>query len=431
MICYYYPPLTDVGCVRSIYFSEYFRRYGWIPHVISAKNPDRTFCSIGNELPPAGMDVQYSYSVLNPYRILGKLNGALTRALQLFGIKQRRNYFNELLCIPDLFIGWIPLTILKGLQLVRKYKIDYVYVSCSPFSAAIIGVMIKKITGRALVLDFRDPFAMHVPAYENHTWFRKRIDKAIEKHLLSNADLFVLTTEETRKDYVERYPQIENKTYTIYNGFEPKQYLADKPSKYSKFTIVYAGQFYFYARRLQTYTNMFFEALLRLKKGGRIDQDNFQFLFYGSDANEMESISREYGVDELVIVSQKIPHQEVIRIIQKSQLQLLRILKPMISTKLFEGIALNIPLLATIPGGEVEEIIRKYSPGSCIITDESSEEVADAILDAMWKCDNDKAQDNHVEDFLEEYSRENQALKLMDIIKQSSFAKAREDHSAN
>ena len=98
---------------------------------------------------------------------------------------------------------------------------------------------------------------------------------------------------------------------------------------------------------------------------------------------------------------------------------LLRIIKLMISTKLYEAIPLNIPFLATIEHGEVENIIRKYSPGSYILTEEKNYlDLANTILDAMEKYNSHQISANHVQEFLTEFSRENIAKKLMKIIEE-------------
>ena len=91
----------------------------------------------------------------------------------------------------------------------------------------------------------------------------------------------------------------------------------------------------------------------------------------------------------------------------------------MISTKLYEGIALDIPLLATIPAGEVEDIINEFSRSSYVITEKSSIKVAEAIKDAMAKYEENQIQSNYVDKFLESFSRERLTLKLMNIIDQS------------
>jgi hypothetical protein len=119
-----------------------------------------------------------------------------------------------------------------------------------------------------------------------------------------------------------------------------------------------------------------------------------------------------------VSANARVPYKNVLAALRSSHLQLLRIIKPMISTKLFEGIPLNLPFLATIPTGEVEEIIKKYSPSSYIITEESAEKVANAILDAMVKYEQYEIMDNHVSEFLKNFSRENLTQKLMRLIEE-------------
>ena len=57
MICYYYPPLADVGCKRSVAFATFFKKFGWSPYVLSVKNPDKAYCSLGNEKIPEGIPV--------------------------------------------------------------------------------------------------------------------------------------------------------------------------------------------------------------------------------------------------------------------------------------------------------------------------------------------------------------------------------------
>jgi hypothetical protein len=82
MVCYYYPPLLDVGCRRSVAFSKYFKKYGWNPVVLSVKNPDKTYCILAKERPPPGIVTEYSYSVFNLRTIFGKLNGFFTKTLK-------------------------------------------------------------------------------------------------------------------------------------------------------------------------------------------------------------------------------------------------------------------------------------------------------------------------------------------------------------
>ncbi|MCG7852917.1 MAG: hypothetical protein MIO92_10385, partial [Methanosarcinaceae archaeon] len=68
-------------------FSKYMERYNWVPYVLSVKNPDRTYCSLGDDVPPRGVHTEYSYSIINVYKFFGKLNGLLTKILKVIGVK--------------------------------------------------------------------------------------------------------------------------------------------------------------------------------------------------------------------------------------------------------------------------------------------------------------------------------------------------------
>lgn len=416
MVCYYYPPLTDVGCKRSVAFSKYFKKHGWNPYVLTVKNPDRTYCSLGSDKPPAGVAVERAYSIVNLYRCLGKMNGLLSRIFRLFGIEIKRNYFYDIFCIPDYFWGWIPHSILRGYRIIRKYNVDIIYVSCTPFSSGITGIILKKITKKSLVLDFRDVFGLEVKGLEKFSvppHFRKKINQWIANKILDNADIFIVVTEEMKELYIQHYPQIQNRIFTIHNGFDTDFSISRmQRAKYPKFTVTYAGEFYFYALG----SEVFFEGLNILKKQGRITKDNFQFLFYGDGKNEIAQRAKKYAIEDLVEANSRIPYQEMINVIAQSHLQLLRVVNLAVPTKISDGIAMNVPFLATVPHGEAENIIRRYSSSSYIVSDDSPEKVAEAILDAMARYEKNEIQDNYVEEFLAKFSRENLTLELMRTI---------------
>lgn len=418
MMCYYYPPLLDVGCKRSVAFSKYFRKHGWTPVVLSVKNPDKAFCIIGNDQPPEGVYTEYTYSVINPYKFLGKVNGAIARMLKLFHITLKRNYFYDIFCIPDHLIGWVPLAVLAGMRLVKRHDIDMIYVSSPPWSSALAGVLLKKITGRKLILDARDPYGLESMFAQEMPTFRRRVNRRVKEYFLKHADLFIVTTDGLRKEYIRQYPHIEGKIFVVHNGYDPDYSPELGQDKYEKFTIIYTGNFYSNAHRLSVYTDVFFEALADLKSRGEVHSGNFQFLYFGHEKGYIEKEAEKHAVRDLVKASSNIPYTEALRAITRSHLQLLRILNPMISTKLFEGLALNIPFLATIPNGEAEELIRRYSPSSYIVMDHSHQEVGYAILDAMKRYDMGDIKPNRAEEFLQEFSRENLSCKLMKIIEE-------------
>lgn len=422
MICYYFPPLTDVGCKRSVAFAKYFQKHGWSPHVLSVKNPDRGYCSLGHDKPPDGVIAEYTYSIINLSRLVGKMNAALSRVLTCLKISLKINYVHQWICIPDIFWGWVPLTTLKALKRIRWRPTDVIYVSCSPVSAALCGVVLKLFTGKLLVLDFRDPFAVKMVFDVLGTPnLRRRIDSSIQNFFLRRADVFIVNNEETRQMYLEEVPHVQGKIAVVHNGFDESFRAQGKMKKHDKFTIIYTGDFYFYGIK----SEVFFVAIAILKKRGLIDLDNFQFLFYGDGKEMIGELASKHGISDYVVANARVPYNIALEMIGRSHLQLLRIIKPMISTKLFEGISLNIPFLATIPHGEVEEIIHTYSRSSYVVAQDSGEEVANAIADAMIKYKTGQIFDNDVEGFLKKFSRENLTLKLMGIIENALLERGR------
>lgn len=416
MVCYYYPPLTDVGCKRSVAFSRHLKDAGWEPYVLSVKNPDTTYCSKGGDEPPGNVPVEYSYSLINPYKFLGKLNGVLYRLLGLFNVSLKRNYFYDLFCVPDIFLGWIPLTLVKGFHSIRKNDIETIYVSCSPFSSAVIGVLLKKLTGKKLVVDFRDPFALEHYRYMGTPAWRFFLNKKIERILLSHADRFIVTTDFIKDAYIKQYPEVSGKICRIYNGFDSSYLPTNETTKFDKFTIVYAGQFYAGYPEMQKYSEAFFGALAKLKRQGHVDETNFQFLFMGEERNDVQDYANKYGLNGLVKTSGRIPYVEILDVIKKSHLQLLRIVEGMIGTKIFDGLALDTPFLATIPGGEAADIVARYSPGSCVDLQASIENTAQLLIESMTKYRQGEVASNDVTGFLGAFSRETLSLEFLSIL---------------
>jgi glycosyltransferase involved in cell wall biosynthesis len=237
----------------------------------------------------------------------------------------------------------------------------------------------------------------------------------IQSYFLRKADSVIVNNEETAKLYIEEYPVVKNKIFAVHNGFDIDFMPDHKQEKYKKFTITYTGNFYLEFLPPE----LVFDAISILDQEGKISADNFQFVFYGESTDEILEIGRKCGVVKYVSAKSRIPYADALQVLSRSHLQLLRIWKPMISTKLFEGIPLNIPFLATIPTGEVEAIIKEFSPSSFIVTTNSARDVANAISNAISMYEKHEIAENHVEEYLESFSRENLTLKLMGIIEEN------------
>jgi glycosyltransferase involved in cell wall biosynthesis len=384
LISYYYPPLTDVGGLRALGFSKYLPLYGWEPYVLSVRNPDKGYCSVGKDKPPRGVKVFYSWSIINVSQIFGKLNRLLILAFKLFGRRLNTNVVANLFGIPDIFLGWIPLSIIKALKIVRKYKIDIIYVSCKPFSSALIGVFLKRVKKKPLILDLRDPTVFSL--YDQHSLsfkFYVKLSKAIEKGVLKKVDKIIFVTKTTEQEYLSTYPFLKGKTCHIYNGFFSEFYPKTEVKPFDTFTITYVGNYYprYYDSEL------LFQTLKKIIMRGIIPRSDIKFLYLGDNTDWFKHMREKYDLSDVVICPGKVSRQESIETLFKSSVIYLRIVEDRISTKLYEGLSTGNPLLAAISNKEVIKIIKRYSPQSIITKPHDIDLLAEAIekLYNQWK----------------------------------------------
>ena len=419
MISYYYPPLDDVGALKSLGFSKNLPDFGWEPHVLTIKNPDSSYCLVGNSLQPNNTIVFYSRSLFNLNRVVWKINGLIKLFLKVIGKDLKKNIFHDLICIPDVFIGWIIPCFLRGLYLSKKIGINVIYVSCRPFSSALTGVLLKKVLKKPLILDFRDPMSFPYIDFDNDKLgkFRHRLIKNIERYTLKNADRFIVTTDETRNEYLSLYPFLKGKIDRIYNGFLMEIKISDDNPTFDKFTIIYVGNFYYSSIS----SDKFFLALQKIVANKLIPQTKFVFLYLGGinkKNNWLEKVGHKYNITDIIVAPGQVSREESLQAISKASLLLLRIIPPCISTKLYEGLVVGTPFLATIDKGEVEELIREYSPHSYIITSDNVDDIVNAIIDAYHKWEKGELRKIVSQEYLESFNKKELTKELAKILEE-------------
>lgn len=88
----------------------------------------------------------------------------------------------------------------------------------------------------------------------------------------------------------------------------------------------------------------------------------------------------------------------------------------MISTKLYEALAVGIPILAIINKGEVANLTRKYSKNSYVITSDNVDDVANAIKDAYHKWDKGILEKSTTEEFLQNFNKKALTKQFVQIL---------------
>ena len=375
LVAYEYPPIGGIGIIRSLKFSKYLPAFGWHPHVLSVRNPDRFYSTLTHEPVPDGVTVHRSWNVANN---LSVVEGALRR----IGVRSRP-------IVPDAYVGWVPDTVRAGRRIIRDHEIDLIYVSVSPFSACRIGTRLKAETGLPLVIDFRDAWTLAPnPIGYVHPALRRRNER-LEEEAFRAADRIVTATVGIAEQYAAKYPFAAEKLVPILNGFDCDD-LPREVEPFSKFTIAYTG-FFYGAQSPETFAR----ALGRIVREGLIPVDEARV--------PLGRARRPLGARDAQARGGR-PRRPVCR--ARPQGRSRRPPRPL-PPPLLPGrgerarepgadpdgqdlpyLASGRPILAIVPPGDARDLIKAYAGDATILENGDVDGVVDAILDAFarWKA---------------------------------------------
>lgn len=407
-----------VALLRTSSFVKFLIEFGWRPHLISMKR----YMEKKENL--SSVKIYYTKNLIPIGKSIADIGGLVDEAkvtksvsLKLLIGKLFKPFNAKTFFIPDGDIGWIPHTIIKGKKIIENENIEVIFATCPSFSSAIAGVLLKKITKKPLIVDFRDAWTLD-PNVRYTTKVHKWIDTHLESFVLKNLDHLITVTPGMMDEYISKYPYLKDKISLIYNGFDFDDFPEKEIKPFNKFTIIYTGNFY----GLQS-PELFFKGLRRIIDERTIPKDDIQVLLIGRKAKFVEELIDRYGLKDVVRYKDFVPVKEANEYLLKSQMPLLVIgdthrRSHVLTGKVFQYLATGKPILALIPKRDAEILISTYSDNSYIITSQNVEEIANAIINCYkrWKEGiNEEISEKNIE-FKREFNRENQARELAEIF---------------
>jgi glycosyltransferase involved in cell wall biosynthesis len=350
MMCYYYPPVSVVGVHRSVGFALSLPALGWDPVVLTVRDARDRSSALwrGAEEPPDVVTVRTPEWDLSG--AVDLLQGITSRLARWLGIRLTRNVYRDFLCVPDEQIAWA--TTRPGARLART--VDLVYATCSPFSSAISGCRIKRLTGKPLVVDFRDAW-LERPHKPWPPLLRRRIER-LEQSIVSECDRLILTSQGTADAYRRRYPAFAEKIVVITNGYD-RLNVASMPPARSPFRIMHVGEFY--GGRSP---RPLLEAIELLAK------PDIEFVQVGPPCREIDPFLGRVPLTVTGIV----PRSRALELMRQASLLYLNCMDPpgttapciMIAAKTYEYLTTGLPILADLPPGDSRELIERYARAS-------------------------------------------------------------------
>jgi glycosyltransferase involved in cell wall biosynthesis len=288
----------------------------------------------------------------------------------------------DLFEVPDEEMGWLVPACINGLLAIRRESVDAIYSTGRPWTAHVIGVVLKKITGKPLVVDFRDPW-MTNPFRLQYSPLKERLECYLERKVIEIADIVIANTEELKEEFLKRFPrQSSDKFVSILNGFDPDDYALESKTGMGNsgcFTITHAG--FLYGRRDP---KMFLEAIKLLIESGSIGRDHIRVRLVGTVElpYDLSRYLSTNNLDTIVSLHDQVPYYASLEYLGQSDLLLL--LQPgtktQVPSKLFEYIGMRKPILAISPrDGATSALVEKEGLGM-VADPEKIHEIAEGVL---------------------------------------------------
>jgi len=401
MICYFFPPITASAVARSVGLARELKEMGCEPVVLTVKTP-RDMWNVRESQSdlPEGINTVRTKE-LGLIRIIDMLDAVLYKILLLVGIKLKIHFFRDVMCIPDPQIFWLNLKM--GFRLAKAS--DMIYVSCSPFSSAIQGVIIKKIAKKKLIIDFRDPWTLNLHSVP-HTFLHKYLIKKMERWVIKNADKMILNTKGATELYRNTYRKYAYKMEWIPNAFD-KLNKANEVLLNENIKIVHVGSLY--GGRDPA---MFLQALSAF-------QDDFykiEFIQIGGTFASYELFKDKVNIK----IIESLKHEEALEYMRNATALYLRQARDLkkrdvaVAAKTYEYISTGLPIIVDCPPGDNYDVMKEYAENTYFVADENINSYLVSLKKLVSEIRTIKP--NIKESFIQTFSRRAAAKKLLDIV---------------
>jgi len=345
LIAFHFPPeAISSGIQRTLSFFKHLGKSGWESMVLSAhprvyrqQNPSQL-----SSLPP-GQVVRRAFALDTKYHM---------------GIKGR---YLELLALPDRWVSWFLGGVPAGLSLIRQHRPQVIWSTFPIATAHLIGLALHRMTGLPWVADFRDP--MLQPAYPTAKLQRK-VYRWIEAETVKRCTFAVLTTHSAMNSYRTRFPELASKFVVIENGYDEDGLAASAntagaaPAPGERITLLHSGVLY------QTGRNpaAFMKAVAMLKQEGAVNAATLRVILRApGEAEAMQQLARECGVDDIVEIAPSVPYREALReMLSVDGLMIFQgtPFNTQIPAKLYEYFWARRPILGLVdPAGETARVM--------------------------------------------------------------------------
>lgn len=299
-------------------------------------------------------------------------------------------------------------------------KVDLIVGTSPQFFTVVAAFLSSRLKGCPFVFELRDlwPASIKAVGAMDDSYLLKLLER-LEMFLYRKANLIVSVTKSFKYELVKRGID-KKKIEVITNGVDltrfgtrprDKALLSDLNLK-DFFLCGYIGT-HGMAHNLDT----LLDAAEILQNS---NQSNFKLLFLGDGACKVDLVQKanDRGLENVIFLN-SVPKDEVARywsILDVSIIHLRKddLFKTVIPSKIFESVAMGIPLIHAVEG-ESAEIVEKNKCGKCI-SPEDAPAMAEAILELKTKSNDYKAYQSSCNKMALKFDRNKLAIEMLEIL---------------
>ena len=245
-ITYYWPPSGKASLHWPLAVIRHLPNFDWDPVVLTVENESFTEkdYSLLNEINPAlKVYKTKAAEVFNLYKMfIGKKKDESLSVSETMskdkGFRQRISLWIRMnLFVPDARVLWYPSAVKSGKKLLELLKtnsepIDVIISIGTPHSTHLIGKKLSRIFNIPHIPLFTDPWTS-ISYYKkfNRNFLARAIDNRFEKKVIENSTAVIFVTNNTRSEYISKYPTLRNKSFVLYWGYNEENFTQFPESK--------------------------------------------------------------------------------------------------------------------------------------------------------------------------------------------------------
>ena len=408
---YSYPPIADVGSLRTIKLAKYLVRLGWAVHVVSVTNPDR-WRMMGPAETPEGVGVTRTRDLLR----LDHLGAGIREVILSHGdraLRDRAGLGRRGVVVPEFQAGWLLTAARAMVRLARRWQATHLMGTGPPFSSLIAAAVAQRKTGLPFLADLQDSWTIH-PDTRYPSGIQRAIDEDLERLVWERASGVTVVTRTIAERYSRKYPSWGPKIRVLHNGFDPDDFPLSPRSRNDLFTIAYTGSFYPHSP-----PSTLLAAIERLMDADPVLPERLQVEFLGRPEPivQLEIDRRHLGV--VVHVRGFRPLREAIEAASRADLLYLLIpahFREALSDKVFAYLATGNPILAEVPEGECKEFLQRWGDHVSFVAPGDTGAMENAIREGLRTGHPTAAATARNAAFQAAFNREAQARELSEIL---------------